>query len=370
MDGEPRVAIDVTPLAGQPTGIAQSVHGLLGGLGDVAPEIVLVPYVLSTRARGLRDSLPADTTVVPGAAALVKLWSHGDRPAFDRFIGGADVLHATNFLVPPVRVATVVTIHDCSIVRHRHLCSPAVRAVEPSLRRALRRGAHVHVPSEFVASEVRELFANDLRADARVRVIPWGIPPLSAPAARSDVIPAARFVLALGTLEPRKNHAHLVAAFGRLAARTADVELVLAGPDGPARPDIEQAISRLPADVAARVHLTGAVDDDVRSALLAHAAIVAYPSIYEGFGFPVLEAMQCGTPVLAARAGAITEVAGDAALLVEPTDEPAMADALARLLDDDALRADLVARGRARVGQYSWTRCAAAMADLYRSIAR
>jgi glycosyltransferase involved in cell wall biosynthesis len=201
-------------------------------------------------------------------------------------------------------------------------------------------------------------------------VIPWGVPPLPPPATDSDLVPATRFVLALGTLEPRKNHAHLVAAFGRLAERVADVDLVLAGPDGPARPEIEQARSRLRDDIAERVRVIGAVDDDVRSALLARAAVVAYPSIYEGFGFPVLEAMQCGTPVLAARAGAIPEVAGDAALLVEPTDEPAMADGLARLLDDDPLRSDLIERGHARALEYSWTRCATEMAQLYRSIAR
>lgn len=362
--------MDVTPLAGAPTGIAQSILGLLDGLGAVAPEIAVQPYAISTRARGIRESLPPDTTIVPGAAALVKLWSRGDRPAFDRFVAGTDVLHATNFLVPPVRGATLVTINDCSLVRHRHLCSPAVRAVEPSLRRSLRRGAHVHVPSHFVEREVRELFASDLRSDARVRVIPWAIPPLPAPATGCEVVPAARFVLALGTLEPRKNHTHLVAAFGRTAARHDDVELVLAGPDGPARPEIEQARSRLPAAVASRVKIVGAVPHAVRSALLAQATIVAYPSVYEGFGFPVLEAMQSGTPVLAARAGAIPEVAGDAALLVEPTDEAAMADGLGRLLDDDDLRAQLVARGRARTVEYSWTRCAAAMAELYRSIAR
>ena len=138
----------------------------------------------------------------------------------------------------------------------------------------------------------------------------------------------APYVLAIGTLEPRKNLAHLVAAFGLVARAQSELRLVIAGPDGPARPDVDAAIARLDPDAAARVVLAGPVSDAGRNALLERAALIAYPSIYEGFGFPALEAMTVGVPVVAARAGAIPEVAGDAALLVEPTDEDELADAI------------------------------------------
>jgi glycosyltransferase involved in cell wall biosynthesis len=363
------VALDVTPLAGVPTGIAQSLRGLVGALGAA---VDVLPYAISTRARlpGGDTHLPAGTRVVPGAGLLVWAWQRADRPRFDRFVRGAEVLHATNYLAPPTSLPTLVTIHDASIVRHRHLCSPAVRALEPVLRRALRRGADVHVPSQFVANEVRELFRADLRADARISVVPWGVPALPPPgdAALDGAGVEAPYVLAIGTLEPRKNLTHLVAAFGDVAATHPTLSLVLAGPDGPARPSIDDAIARLAVDARARVRVIGPVDDPTRAALLTRATVLAYPSIYEGFGLPVLEAMQCGTPVVAARAGAIPEVAGDGALLVDATDEAGIAAAIARVVDDPVLHADLAARGRARVERYSWDACASGIVAAYRSV--
>ena len=189
------------------------------------------------------------------------------------------------------------------------------------------------------------------------------------PAAVEAQLAGGRYVLAIGTLEPRKNLAHLVAAFGTIAATHPDLRLVIAGQDGPARPDVDAAIGRLDPDVAPRVLLPGPVTDAGRRALLDGAAMLAYPSIYEGFGFPVLEAMTVGLPVVAARAGSIPEVAGDAALLVEPTDETQLADAITQLLTDDATRRELIARGRDRVREYSWEDTALAFAGCYRRLA-
>ncbi len=145
--------------------------------------------------------------------------------------------------------------------------------------------------------------------------------------------------------------------------------MVIAGHDGPGRPEIDAAIARLADGARRRVVLAGPVSDAGRRALLEHATLLAYPSIYEGFGFPVLEAMTVGLPVVAARAGSIPEVAGDAALLVEPTNEQALADAMERILTDDDIRAELVARGRDRVHAFSWDHTARALASCYRRIA-
>jgi glycosyltransferase involved in cell wall biosynthesis len=204
-------------------------------------------------------------------------------------------------------------------------------------------------------------------------VIPLGVPRLGTAARLPDSVAASLggspFVLAIATLEPRKNLAHLVSAFGFLAASHPDLHLVIAGRDGPARPAVDQAISRLPDDVRERVVLAGQVDDAGRRALLDTARVLAYPSIYEGFGFPLLEAMSASVPVVAARAGSIPEVAGDAALLVEPTDERGLAEALDRVLTDDELRSQLVARGHDRIGTFSWTATARALASCYRRLA-
>ena len=179
----------------------------------------------------------------------------------------------------------------------------------------------------------------------------------------------APFVVALGTIEPRKNLPHLIAAFAPVVARHDDLHLVLAGPDGPARPEVDARLERLPPEIHERVMLTGAVSEPAKSWLLHNAAMVAYPSVYEGFGFPILEAMAAGVPVVAAKAGSIPEIAGDAAQLVEPTDEDAIGQAIERLLDDDERRAELVQRGRARVSEFSWHSTATTVARLYRELA-
>jgi glycosyltransferase involved in cell wall biosynthesis len=202
-------------------------------------------------------------------------------------------------------------------------------------------------------------------------VVPFGIPalgPSEPPPAAADT--ARPYVLALGTLEPRKNLPMLVRAFGAVASDHPDVRLVLAGRDGPARPAVDAALSTLPTDVRARVVFTGPVDDGERRGLLERARLLAYPSLYEGFGFPMLEAMTLGVPVLSARAGAHPEVAGDAAELADPTDLDALAVGLDRLLTDEARRRELVERGHARVRAFSWDDAARGLSALYRRLAR
>jgi glycosyltransferase involved in cell wall biosynthesis len=317
--------------------------------------------------------VPSDTHFVPiPARVLLRAWTRGEWPRIDRWLRPARVIHATNYLAPPSPKPTLVSVYDCSFVRYPELCTPEVQAFEPALRRAIARGASVHTGSEFVAAEIEEIFGGGLRASGRLHVIPLGVPPVntsSASLAIDGLASGTPFVLALGTLEPRKNLPHLVGAFGHLAATHPDVKLVIAGPDGPARADVDAAIARLAPDACARVVVTGAVSDENKRALLANARALAYPSIYEGFGFPVLEAMSSGVPVVAARAGSIPEIAGDAAILIEPTDEPELAAALDRILTDAALRQQLIERGRAHVNSFSWSATARGLTECYRALA-
>jgi glycosyltransferase involved in cell wall biosynthesis len=369
----PTVAIDVTPLLGARSGIGAAVAEIVVALRALEAGPDLVPYTLSTRARLHRDEVPSNTRFVPiPARILLGSWVRADRPRIDRWLRPAHVIHATNYLAPPSRLPTVVSIYDCSFVRYPELCTPQVRAFEPAIRRAVARGATLHTGSEFVADEIEEIFGPGLRAAGRLVVIPLGIPSLGDGAQMPDAVAAALgeapFIIAIGTLEPRKNFAHLVGAFGALAARHPALRLVIAGHDGPARPEIEAAIARLPVGARDRVVVAGPVSDAGRRALLENATLLAYPSIYEGFGFPVLEAMTAGVPVVAARAGSIPEVAGDAALLFEPTNEPDLADGMDRVITDDALRSELIARGRDRVHAFSWDHTARALASCYRRI--
>lgn len=372
--GSPTVAIDVTPLLGARTGIGSAVAEVVRALSALDDAPGLIPYTLSFRARQHRADAPTETRFVPiPARILLKSWTRSEMPRIDRWIKPAQVLHATNYLTPPSHLPTLVSVYDCSFVRYPELCTPEVRAFEPVVRRAIKRGATVHTGSEFVADEIEELFGGGLRATGRLEVVPLGVPALAtASVMESDLartLGDASFILAIGTLEPRKNYPHLVHAFGLLAADHPDLHLVIAGHDGPARPAVDAAIERLPARERRRVVLPGGVSDATKRSLLERARVLAYPSIYEGFGFPVLEAMAAGVPVVAARAGSIPEVAGDAAVLVEPTDEQQLAAAIGRLLTDDDARAALVNRGRAQIVQFSWERTARALAALYRRLA-
>jgi glycosyltransferase involved in cell wall biosynthesis len=369
-------AIDVTPLAGAPTGIAASVAELLAQLAVLDDPPRMLPYAISARALRDRSQLPEGTRVIPGASMLISRWARHDSPSLDRWLRGAEVIHATNYLAPPSARPTLVTINDCSFVRHKHLCPPAIQGFEPVVRRSIERGVHVHVPSQFVAAEITEIFGRSVADEGSLHVVPWGVPTLPVPSAlpaelaRFGAIAAGSpFVLAIGSIEPRKNLAHLVAAFAAIAPQRPGLLLVLAGPDGSARPEIDQTVARLAAGVAERVVFTGTISDPARAWLLQNAALLAYPSIYEGFGFPILEAMTLGTPVLAARAGSIPEVADDAAILVEPTDEPAMSAGIETLLEDAARRDELVNRGRANASRYRFADTARAIDSLYHRLA-
>src|SRR6185295_8343011 len=232
----PVVAIDVTPLIGARSGIGVAVAEIVTALRALEAGPDLVPYTLSARARRHRADVPDDTHFVPiPARVLLASWERADVPRVDHWLRPARVVHATNYLTPPSRYPTLVSVYDCSFVRYPELCTPEVRAFEPIVRRAIARGATVHTSSEFVAGEIEEIFGGHLRANGRLVVIPLGVPALGddgeMPNDVAERVGDAPYVLAIGTLEPRKNFPHLVGAFGELAARNPEVRLVIAGHD-------------------------------------------------------------------------------------------------------------------------------------------
>jgi glycosyltransferase involved in cell wall biosynthesis len=331
-------------------------------------------YAVSWRRRRLIDPL-----LPPGvsgrqhpmpARPLHALWRRFDSPPLERFVGPADVVHGTNFVVPPTaRAAAVVSVHDLTPVHHPELCDPATLAYPDLIRRALRRGAWVHTDSAFVAAEVVEAFGAD---PDRVRTVAPGVPDLpeaggtEAAAVRARLLPpgAARYCLAIGTAEPRKDLPGLVRAFTAVAAQHADAALVLAGPEGWGEDELRDALDASP--VRQRIVRTGWVEPLELAALLRGAQVLAYPSRYEGFGFPPLQAMRACVPVVATAVGSLPEVLGDGALLVQPGDLDGLAGALSGCLDDEALRARLIRAGLAWVRRFSWARCGAELEQLYR----
>ncbi len=370
-----RIALDTTSLIGARTGVGTFTAELVARLA-VDPSVEVSAFAVTRRGAGaMAAALPTGVRAVrrPMVARPLRwCWTRADRPPIEWWTGAVDVVHGPNFVVPPARrAAEVVTVHDLTCVRFPEMCTADVLQVPGLLRRALARGAWVHTVSESVAAEVVEAFSAD---PERVVTVPNGAPEPLAPGERERLAPegrrvagAERYVLALGTLEPRKDLPTLVRAFDLLADDDPDLRLVLAGPDGWGADQVSAAI--LAARHGDRVRRLGWVADGARRALLAGAAVVAYPSRYEGFGLPPLEALAAGTPVVATRAGALPEVLDDAAEWAEVGDPGSVAAALHTVLDDPERAAAIVTAGRRRLDTYSWDRTAAGLTDLYRRAA-
>jgi glycosyltransferase involved in cell wall biosynthesis len=341
------------------------VLGALAARSDVEPSA----YAVTWRGRGrLSEMVPDGIAVGRGPMAARPLrwaWKRWDHPTIEWWTGTVDVVHGTNFVVPPTRLAgEVVTVHDLTPMRFPELAHAATLAYEPLIHRALDRGALVHAPSAFVAAEVAEHFGVSLE---RVQAVAEGIPELPDVPPDRRVTGGAPYVLTIGTVEPRKDHPTLVRAFDAVAAAEPDLRLVIAGPDGWGAEALADAVAAM--GHRDRVVRLGYVDDEARAGLLKGATVFAFPSVYEGFGLPPLEAMRAGVPVVATDAGSLPEVLGDAALLVPVGDADALAAALASAAGDDVVRAWLAEAGRARVAQYSWERCAVGLVAIYRMAA-
>jgi glycosyltransferase involved in cell wall biosynthesis len=287
---------------------------------------------------------------------------------------GADLLHSPHYVLPLfVRPRTVVTIHDCI-----HLLFPeylpnrmALRYARLMMGSAIRRSALVFTVSEASRRDILSFYPE---ADPdRVKVVPNAIDAaiLEDPGeeeterVKERYQIRGRFVLYAGNVKPHKNLDRLIAAFGLLKQRPGheDLKLLIIGDEvnryGSLRRNVEAA------GVRQDVRFFGFVPDSTLAALYRLASVFAFPSLYEGFGLPPLEAMACGTPVVTSRLSSLPEVVGDAALLVDPYSVEDIASGLELVLSDETLRADLVARGRERVTHFSWERSVRAIHSGY-----
>ena len=289
------------------------------------------------------------------------------RPYLDKLVGNADVFFFPHFLLGAVSPACrrVMTWHDLSYERMPEFFSLGRRLwhqFQMQPRRQANQADRIIAVSKSTADDLSALYG--IPSD-RISVIHSGV---ASDLRRSDagdieryrtrMLLPRRFVLAFGTQEPRKNLAGLIAAFERIIAqqRFADVELVIAGPRG----WLMRPLTRLAATSSARTRITfiGPVRTDERALLLSSASLLAYPSFFEGFGFPPLEAMACETPVVAAANSALFETVADAGILVDAYAPDRLAAAIAAVLDDAALAGELRKRGKTHAATFTWAQAA------------
>jgi glycosyltransferase involved in cell wall biosynthesis len=373
-----RIAVDYTAAVRQGGGIGRYTREIVSAIlaVDTPPDdrhrSVVMAAVAGLGARWEREAARLRALDAGGRLTLrplpltddwlARIWQRLRVPIPAEWITGpVDLFYSPDFVLPPLRKRTpaLLTVHDLSFLRHPETFPQALRDyLERAVPRSVERADHILADSHATRRDLIALL--DVPPD-KVTTLHLGVSPRFSPEADAGErvslnerypLGPKPYVLAVGTVQPRKNIRRLIAALDVLAP-THDVTLALAGqPAWLADPILEAAEAR------DDVRVLGFVDDADLPALYRQAAVFAFPSLYEGFGLPPLEAMACGTPVVASNASSIPEGVGDAGLLVDPLDVPALAAALDRALTDEALRDALRERGLSRAAEFTWERSA------------
>ncbi len=372
-----KVTLDATAVPASPAGAGRYTVELAAAFARIDDPrlVVLARRSDAERWRRLAGGRLDVLASAPSARPLRLAWEQLALPGVLRR-ARPDVHHGPHYTMPgrsPVPV--VVTIHDCTYFDHPEWHEPTkVRLFRHAIRTAARRAGALVCVSETTAREL----AAACRVDVPVVVAPHGVdherftPDPPSPGADDAVLerlgidPGGRYVLFLGTVEPRKDVPTLVRAFGALGDEEHDLTLVVAGRRGWGTRPVDEAVAA--SRHRERIVRTGYVPDDAVAALLRKAAVVAYPSLAEGYGLPALEALACGAPLVTTRGTAMAELAGDAATLVAPSDPDALAGALARVLRaaGSAEAAGRREAGIARAAACTWEQSAARHAEAYR----
>jgi glycosyltransferase involved in cell wall biosynthesis len=378
-----RIGLDYTAGINQGAGIGRYTRSLVRALAEIDAENRYVLFYAAEEGGDPRwsselaellathSNFSAVRAPLP-ARAMTIAWHRLHLPwPVDRMIGRVDVFHSPDFVaVPQLRGRSIVTVHDLSYLTTPECADPSLRAY---LKRAVWQSVRKADAVVAVSENTRRDLARLLRLpENRLRVVPNGIDEQFRPVGDESAITAIRqkigveepFILSVGTLEPRKNLVRLLEAFSGLAGQGLEHKLVLAGRKGWLYQPILEAAA--PLQRAGRVVLVDFVGDDNLPALYSAAEAFVYPSLYEGFGLPPLEAMACGTPVVASNTSSLPEVLGEAALLVEPHDVAAIASSMRQVLTDADLRARLIAAGLEQARRFTWRVAAERLIGLYR----
>lgn len=344
-----RIGIDVTPALSGVTGVARYTASLVAGLRDAGLDVV--PFAIG-RGPG---TLPDATRRLRVPLRIVqRAWDLGAPVRAEHLCGEVDVVHSTDLMIPPTRLPLVATVHDVAAIEMPELHS------RNAIRQTRQRIDGLHRASVVIANS--QATADALERVAGVQdavVVPLAPYPLPPPAQESPF--GWPFLLSVGEITPRKDHVTLVRAFA--TAATGSLRLVVAGPAGSASNQLAAEIATL--GLGERVVLTGRVDDATLSGLYHHARALCMTSREEGFGLPIVEAMQRGLPLIVSDLPALREVAGPAALFAQPGDVAAFASAIESVLTDEARAAGLREAGRTRGRHFSLERTVAGTIAAY-----
>ena len=364
-----RVVIDATPLLVRSAGVKNYLYHWIDHLREAAgagDEIATFPAMGSFRALTHEASVTGRVRTIGGLGALA-VGNYLPVPVFEWAARGADVFHASVLVrKPPRRARLTATVHDLTALLMPELHPRANLVAEKSFAELARRADRLIAVSECTRQDAVRVLGIDAR---KITTIHSGIAEqfFDPPAERVEEVRGKYglqrpFVLFVGTIEPRKNLELLLDAYEALPANTREqYALVVAGPVGWAS---ERTVERLKA-----VRYLGYVAERDLAPLTAAAFAFVYPSLYEGFGFPVAQAMAAGTPVITSNASSLPEVAGEAAILVDPRSQSEIRGALARLLGNDGLREAMSAAGRVQARKFRWEACAAESLEFFRGVA-
>ena len=371
-DARVRVNIDIQAAIAQRAGVGRYTKLLVEHLGAFAGEDDLSMFYFDFKRAGtpfpVEGANERAVHWVPGRV-VQKAWKSVGWPPYDWFAGKADVYHFPNFVRPPLsKGRSIVTIHDVSFLRFPETMEEGNFAfLSSQIGQTVEKADAIITDCQFVADEIHELLNVP---QEKLFPIHLGLPRALSAASeaaiatlREQVGLARPYLVHVGTIEPRKNHACLIKIFERLDSF--DGDLVIAGMKGwKCEPIFEQIAASPKAD---RIKYIDYVPEESLATLYSAAEAMVFPSVYEGFGFPPLEAMCCGTPVISSTAGSLAEVLADGAELVEGYDLDEWVSRIEQVLADPD---GLIERGYARAASYDWQRTAQQTWDVYRQVAR
>jgi glycosyltransferase involved in cell wall biosynthesis len=373
----PIIGIDYTPAYEQSGGIGRYARELIGALADQPPTYHYRLFVAGVGEKPLPPAPGSWFSFAPSRIApknFARLWHRARVPLpIEQWTGHLDLFHATDFVLPPVRrgVKTLLTVHDLSFVRVPKSAAPRLKAyLDAVVPRSCRRADHILAVSAATKNDLIDLYG---LPESKISVLPNGVSPhfkrVTDPATLQAVrakykIGAGRYILAVGTVQPRKNYVRLMEALAGLTGPHADVKLVIVGGRGWLEGPIYATLADL--KLADRVVFTGFADDADLPALYSAAVCSALPSLYEGFGIPVLESMACGTPALTANNSSLIEIAGEAGLLVDAYSVESIRAGLIALLEGD--QSARVAAGYAQAARFTWAESARKLWETYRRL--